>query len=208
MTNAERAQKAHIFWTWFAQHQHQYLFVNQVDEAERERMFNQMTEALHAYHDRLFFEIGGHAKSETLDLIITAQGIRTLFGEVEALVQAAPKLENWNVIALKPPMGPGFKVKYKEIVFDPEKTIFIPLDNPDVPRGVGLWVCYPELNDENKNDYIFGTFLMLDSVLGERSTALDIDHLEVIRTPDDVVDYPFMHLSEIGLYVKAKKFDE
>jgi len=198
--------QASTFWTWFTENQHKYLFVNDIDETERARLFEELKLALHAYNDRLFFEIGGHKQSYKLDLIISAEGIKELFAAVETLVAAAPELPNWNIIALKPPMGPGYKVKYGGLTFDPEQTIFIPLDNPDNPTGVGLWICYPDFDESSRATYIGGTFLMLDSILGERSTAMHIDHLEVVRTPDNISDYPFLHLSSIKEYILAKKF--
>ncbi len=47
--------------------------------------------------------------------------------------------------------------------------------------------------------------MILDTILGEKSVTLDIDHMEVIKTPENITDLDFGHLSNIGEYIAEKK---
>lgn len=202
MGNAESINR---FWNWFEKNQHQYLFLNQVDEVEKERLLNEFLENLHIYCDGLFFSIGGHPKDEKIDIIITAEGIIEHFDKVEQLVKKAPKLKDWKVIAFKQPGDPGFKIDFGNREFDPDQTIFIPLISEEDPNAIGIHVCYPDYDEEDRSLFMSATFLMLDALIGEKATSLDIHYLDVINTPDDIGNYDFMHLSNIGEYIKEKK---
>jgi hypothetical protein len=41
--------------------------------------------------------------------------------------------------------------------------------------------------------------------LGEKAVALDIDYIDVVKTPVDIAKHPFMNLSEIKGFIDAKK---
>ncbi|WP_374166068.1 hypothetical protein [Arcticibacter sp. MXS-1] len=137
-----------------------------------------------------------------------AEGIRENFDKVEQLVDLAPPIEKWIFIKFKPALGPGFITNYEGTRFDPEKTIYIPLKNEDRPDQIGINVCYPELNEDNKEKYLSATFIMLDTLLGEKSVAEDIDYLNVVVTPEDIDQYNFGYLSEIANYIEQKKRPE
>ena len=200
-----KEQKANKFWDWFVANNKKYLFIGQVDRIEKENLVEEFIQKLHDFNDNLFFEMGGHPEAELVELIITAEGDKEFFGEVEYLVDKAPKIDNWEIIAFKPPMGIDFVTEYGGYKFDPKKTIFIPLHSEEEPTGVGIRVCYPEYNEEEKEIFINGTYLMLDVILGEKSVTLDIDYLNVIQTPENIGDIDFMHLSEIEQFIDNKK---
>ncbi len=198
--------KAVEFWEWFEANNKNFLFINEVVDAdERERLLDFFLEALHKYNNELYFEMGGDPKAEKVELVISAQGVVAQFESVEHLCAHAPDLKDWEIIAFKPAMGIDFSTRVGERNFDPNKIIFIPLESEEDPDWIAIEVCYPDFVEEDKNDFIFGTYLMLDVLLGEKSAAIDIHYLEVIATPDDIADYPFMHLSEIKDYVDSMK---
>ncbi|MEW6469166.1 MAG: hypothetical protein AB1458_09590 [Bacteroidota bacterium] len=197
-------EKADLFWKWFCENQNNYLQVNQKEGQEREQLLNMFLEKLHRYHPHLFFEMGGRSDTES-ELIITAEGIKDYFPAVELLVSRAPRLKGWNIIAFKPPMGTEFRIEIGGHQFEPGKIIFIPLDNKEQPSAVGIQVCYPQYTEENKNIFIQGTYLILDVILGEKSTTLDIDYLDITQTPPNLSDYPYRHLSGIREYIEEKK---
>jgi hypothetical protein len=141
-------------------------------------------------------------------LVISAAGNPDKFDCVEKIVAAAPEMKDWEVIAFKQPHGPDFKTEYEGIVFDPSNTIVLTLENPDHPGAVGIQVCFEGYEEEMEEAYMGGTFLMLDAVLGEKSTALDIDYIEVTDIPDELEDVEYIHLSELAehiVYVKTRE---
>ena len=200
-------QKAISFWEWFSKEKNKYLFLNQVNESEKERLLDCFLEKLHSYSENIFFEIGGHPEDTKVELIITAEGNQEFFDTVKILVNGAPEFENWKVIALKPPMGTGYKTEYGGYVFDPETTIFIPLNSEENPEDVGIRVCYSEFNEKKRDVFTNGTYLMLEVILGEKSTAIDIDYLDIIKTPRNIREYNFKHLNSIKEYIRAKRLN-
>ncbi|MFY0672965.1 MAG: hypothetical protein JXQ87_06150 [Bacteroidia bacterium] len=198
-------EQANTFWEWFENNQSKFLFLNQVDIDERNRLLNLLMDKLREYDENLSFEIGGHPESEKVDFIISADGIVDYFDSVESLVAKAPTLNNWNIVAFKPPMPEDHTIEINEQKFDAKKIIFIPLTNPDEPSAVAIRVCFADLDEENKNLYINASFLLLDALIGEKATALDIDYIEIEKTPADIAEYPFLHLTDIADYIKEVK---
>ncbi len=193
------------FWIWFEKNNQNYLFLNDVTEEEKDRLMDQLLMELHKYCDELYFEIGGHPEDETVDLVITAEGIIEHFPKVEQLIDLAPDLKDWRFIKFRPPHGSGFSTEYRGKNFKPDKIIFIPLNNKTDPSVVGIKVCYPDFSEDENDIFINGTYIMLDTLIGEKSTALNIDYLEVVMTPKDIADYNFLHLNDLEEYIKEKK---
>ncbi|MGZ5285192.1 MAG: hypothetical protein ACXWB4_06025 [Kaistella sp.] len=200
--NKKNQEKAQVFWKWFTINQDKFLFLNDVEEEVKEALLDEFLEQLHVFNENLYFEIGGHPDDSKVELIISAEGNVQFFPEVELLTELAPTFKNWEIIAFKPPMGSEFTIGYADYDFTPEETVFIPLVNEnDENSGIGLRIFYPDFTEEESVKFYAGTYLMLDVILGEKSAALDIDYLEVVKTHDDIEDYNFMYLSELKEYV-------
>ena len=193
------------FWIWFENNHKKYIFIQEVDDTEREKILTELIQELHKYCDGLFFQLGGHPDEHQMELVITAEGITDYFPMVEALVDQAPAIKGWDIIKFKQPQGPGFSTEYRGFVFDPEETIFIPLTSIDAPNAVGILVCYPDFIEAEKEAFINGTFIMLDTLIGEKSTAMDIDYLDVAQTPEEIEEYEFLYMTEIASFIEEKK---
>ncbi len=198
-------KKATKFWKWFSDNQNKFSFINEVEEAERDNLLDEFITELHQFNENIYFEIGGDVDEDKKELIITAEGVEDYFEEVETLVSAAPEYKDWEVIAFKPPMGKGFITNYAGIEFDPEKIIFIPLENEEQPDAIGINVCYPDFDESDREVLMEGTYLMLDAIIGEKSTTLDINYMEITQTPENIGDLDFIHCSEIEEYIDDKK---
>jgi len=197
--------KAAKFWKWFAANNHSYLFLNEVDEQEKERIIDDLLVHLHHYSEHLFFEIGGLPGDDRMELVITAEGVHEYFPKVEELADAAPELPRWKVVKFKQPNGPGFTLEYHGKKFNPDTILFVPLHSEDNPESIGLRVCYPDYTEEEKNIYLNGTYIIIDSLIGEQSAVLDIDYLEVAALPDDVEEGDYPMLSTLGQLIKERK---
>lgn len=193
------------FWEWFEKNQAKYFFLNQIDEKEeKEKILDQFLEKLHQYSDKLFFEIGGHP-DETQDLIITAEGDVDYFSKVEQLVNQAPKIKDWNIIAFKPPADSNFAIEYKGVKIDPKESWFLPLENDNHPNQLGLKIGIRDYSSSKKKDFLNAAYLALDSLLGEKSNALNIQHVEVDDIPDDPEEEGFISLLELPQYINWKE---
>ncbi|RAV99276.1 hypothetical protein [Pseudochryseolinea flava] len=193
------------FWNWFEKNSAKYFFLNQIEsEEERERLLDDFLNKLHAYSPKLYFEIGGHP-DETQDLIITAGGNLDYFSKVEELVSQTPKLQHWKVIAFKPPSQENFVIEYKGVKIDPSKAWFLPLEREDEPDMLGLRICTAGYAPSKENEFINAAYLALDSILGEKSTALNVQHVEVDDLPENPEEGGLMNLTELPEYITWKK---
>jgi hypothetical protein len=86
------------FWDWFKEHNKSYISLDEINEDVKEQLLNDLQDHLHEYCDQLYFQIGG-MPGEVQELIITAEGNTDFFEQVEALVNDAPKINNWTFIA-------------------------------------------------------------------------------------------------------------
>lgn len=186
------------FWNWFKDNNKAYTFLNSVDEETKEKLLDDFLKQLHKYCDSIYFEIGGYP-DEDQELIITAEGDERYFDKIETLVNAAPKIDGWTFIAFKPPMPDNFKSKWDDLELNSEDMWFLPLSN-DKTQELGIRVCF------NKQDLIKGNktltpllYKMLDTILGEKSFALDIQYVETDLLPDYPEEeglYPILELPE------------
>ena len=195
--------KEQLFWDWFRTNEANFFFLNQITNInERERILDDFLYHLHRYCDHLFFEIGGHPNDKQ-DLIISADGNSDLFTKVESLVKHAPTLEYWNIIALKPPKG-NFIIDYEGIKLDPNCIYFMPLSSK-TSKKIGLRVYIQNYENAKKMDFLTGTYLLLDNLLGERSSALNIGHLEI----QDLSIFPkkedLIEFNKLPKYIKWKE---
>jgi hypothetical protein len=194
--------KSQKFWIWFQENNLKYFYLHQIkDSNKKEEMLSDFEEHLHEYCEHLYFEIGGNA-DEPQDLIISAAGNRDYFDAAEALVSAAPQLEDWNFIALKPPMGIDFVHNYEGITIDPRKLWFLPLEKEADPTDFGIRVYLAEYEDKSNQHYLTACYQILDTFLGEKFFALNIQHVELGRLPSFPEKNGLIPLSDLPEYIQ------
>ena len=204
MTN-NPTSKEKQFWDWFATNNAKYFFLNQIDsDEERQLYLDEFLERLHEYDKHLFFEVGGYP-DDVQDLIITAEGELEYFDKVKKLVLSAPYIKNWRISALKSALKDGFIIYYDGIELNPKYLWFFPLENKKNPLLLGLRI-YPE-NDEllqDKSKFVKAAYLVIDSLLGERSSAL-IHHIEVAKLTEDPESQGLLELYDLPKYIQWKE---
>jgi hypothetical protein len=194
------------FWKWFEANQSKYLQLDDLSEQKKDFLLDQFLIQLHQYNNNLFFQIGGDPLKVERELIISAEGNPKYYEEVEKLVAAAPKLDSWKFISFKQPKRTDFVTKYEELLLDPKKMWFLPLSNENNPYLIGLRVCIDHY-DPNKGDkFEKAIYQVLDTILGEKTTSLYINHLEI----DDLIKYNIekdglIELVELKDYITWKR---
>lgn len=192
------------FWIWFKQNEAKYFSLDKIEnENEKEILLDVLLDRLHTYCDNLFFEIGGRT-GEKQDLIITAQGNTDYFNKIESLVEHAPELENWNIIAFKPPTHEDCIINMNGISLDPKTMWFMPLNNP-ASKKIGLRVHIENYEEALADDLLNATYLLLDNILGEKSSALNIGYVDIKGSPSIQQKEELIEFNRVNRYVKWKQ---
>jgi hypothetical protein len=191
------------FWEWFVNSKDSYLQLDNLAENEKELLLDQLLDQLHSYCDKLYFQIGGHETVEEKELIISAEGNIQYFSAAEELVKAAPQLPEWKIIALKPAAGIDFVTEHAGIRMDPKKLWFSPLENRNDPSKLGLRVFVTGYDTHRKKEHLFACYQMLDTILGEKENALNIQHVEIAEEP---ADKSKLHgMTELSGFINGRK---
>jgi hypothetical protein len=195
------------FWQWFKENNKAYLFINQVEPEIKENLLNAFMERLHEYCDKLYFEIGGHP-DEKQELIITADGNTDYFKQVEDLIMQAPQIEQWSFIAFIPPRDVYFQMNYEGVILKPEEMWFQPLIHQDDPSAIGLNICTRNYELVKNNEFFEpAVYKILDTILGEKVSALDVDYVSFGQLPDDPEDEGMLELSLLPDYIARIKIE-
>jgi len=193
------------FWNWFEEHNKSYLSLDEINEAVKEQLLNELQDHLHEYCDRLYFQVGGMPGQEQ-ELIITAEGNTDFFEQVEALVNNAPAIDDWTFVAFIQPRDDLVTTNFEDVELKPAEIWFLPLQSASKPHSIGIKVCTPNYDIIKESKWFKSAiYKMLDAVLGEKSFALDIDHIDFGKLPGNPEEQGMIELAELPAFVKWKK---
>ncbi len=85
-----------VFWEWFVKHQNDY-YSDNIDES----LFDKLNVQLNKIDSNLTFEFSPIHENGIKDLIISAAGLKESFPSVIKLVDKAPKIDQWKIIAFR-----------------------------------------------------------------------------------------------------------
>lgn len=102
-------------------------------------------------------------------------------------------------------MGFGFKTVYEGSTFDPQLIWFLPLESPSDPMALGLRVGVPDFDRVQEQTTMNAVLVILDTALGERSAAMDIQYVEVATLPANPEDQGYIELTDLADYIKWSK---
>ncbi|MCR9199959.1 MAG: hypothetical protein NXI04_15090 [Planctomycetaceae bacterium] len=180
-------------WAWFTE------FVQRLPDSFPEAAQEELLSALHQIDDRLFYLVS--TESRPRELIVTADGNTSAFEIIEQLIDAAPPSPQWQYFALKPPMGFGFTHRDGPISLRVAELWFKPLKSQDAPTELGVLVGFPDADLVLENQSVDTAWTILETALGERSSALDIAHVAVDDLPEDPRAHRFLPLPELPRYI-------
>jgi hypothetical protein len=169
-------------------------------ESAEDPVYDEMLAKLHEVHDGLFFEFS--TKDGASELIITAEGERALFGLVDDIVAAAPKVMGWSYVALKPKVGLARSITWEGHVIDCAEVVFEPLED-EKSGDFGIRLLVPDLPKDRQESAHNGLLRVLDHALGERRFADEIKFTEVSALDADADDY--IPLSALDRFIDWRK---
>jgi hypothetical protein len=179
------------FWDWFSAHEAQLWSLSGQGDPWLDRLYD----VLSSYRKGLSLEVSD-VENGVRDLIISASGDRKLFGAVDGLVNEAPLLDRWRVIAFKPPRGFNFVFDASGIHLDPKALVFEPLMSDAKPGALAIRVYVP--SKTVTNEVRDAVVKVVEIGLGEKAASA-IEHIDaapLLGSPDEQIA-----LTELPAYI-------
>jgi hypothetical protein len=173
-----RTTRERRFWQWFAANSDRLKALSTLDE-HRHALIAEIDRELARVHPGLTWE---HYPKESV-LVISADGNRRLFPEVQKLVAAAPSIPGWRIMAFRQRSDlsadlsleySNYKVRFKDTWFrlEPEGT----------KVGVTLFMPHPQEADPHAIGS--AAFLLLDVALGEYDVETKLGSVDWKPVPE------------------------
>jgi len=160
--------KENKFWDWFTKKSNIYFKF----EEDRENLFDELKSKLNKINQDLTFEFGP-VRDNKREFVISADGIKGSFPDVIKVVNAAPNLPNFKIIAFRQPHLDFTKINYKDIQLD-FKDVFFRYGKNNGKLDIEL-----NIRDYQDNiDWATAAFLLLDNILGEYDTEMFINGID------------------------------
>lgn len=172
------------FWTWFETKEKEFFNILKNEDNVEEKFLDVTLFKLKELNEQ-FFLLAGMFSDSTAELIITVDGNIKDIVHAEKLVESAPSLENWKFTALKPESDiKDVNLRIDTYTFSKENIYFYSNDDEDYPDEIDLIFVHDELNDQNENEVINGTYLFIDNYLGELNFVTQIDNFSISSKED------------------------
>lgn len=162
------------FWNWFVEHEKELFGFDPNQEAERERLFDQLAGELQKVDPDLTFEFG--PQEPRREFVISAGGIERAFPAVVSLADAAPSLTRWQVTAFRPRRTLLSVVQFRDKRVDPKDVQFSLIDNGKI---AGICLFIPGLRGDDPDLKQIG-YLLLDEALGEYDVELRLGLIKML----------------------------
>ncbi len=188
------------FWSWFERSLGRLRAL--AEEGINDGILDECHDQLKSIHPELYFEIGGDPGGP-LEMIVSALGDPALFDLVDDVIEAAPVLEGWVWMALKPAQGIGFRTTFEGLELDPKRMWFFPLENKS--GDLGLHVSMPDLLPADTDRFKRGSRIVLETVLGERAFAEEVKMVDAVLLPDSPDEDGWIELSSLIHYIDWRK---
>lgn len=169
------------FWTWFLKNEktfHKVISTHNREKIEKD-FFNKLAPKLDELKEGLWY-LTGMYDTNTVELIIAADGVIKNIVFAEELVAAAPPVDGWKFTALKPALGIKYvSIEMRGYKFDGANLNFYPNEDSDHPDEIDITVVHDSLTEENRDAITNGIYIFLDNYLGELDFAVNVDSLTI-----------------------------
>jgi hypothetical protein len=165
----KRKTKEQKFWDWFSSRSDQYLDF----EKNQDRLFDNLKLQLNKINGDLTFEFGPVSSNHRREFVISADGIKKSFPDVINLVNSAPVLDHFEIVAFRQPHLGFTQISFKDIQID-LKDVFFRYGKDNGKIGIELNIR----NYQENNDWGAAAFILLDNILGEYDTEMNLSWIE------------------------------
>lgn len=198
------------FWSYFTTNQKLISNLDNESDIIYQKINKQLDRRLKNYcHHLDYFLFFPKQKNEKPQLIITANGNPLYFSYVENLVNAAPKINNWQIKAFLHPTAELEKMKqgldepyvFCDLVLKSSELKFA-LINPDEKKTkLDIIVYLKDYTIYCDNSILLeAIFMILYDLLGEKSMVEDLNFVQLGQLPED--DSNLAKLHELQDYIR------
>ncbi|TWT05535.1 hypothetical protein FQV26_13980 [Planococcus sp. CPCC 101016] len=170
----KRKNKVAAFWEWFADNKEAYF---ELEDSSRDKLFNQLEKKLHKVNRYLAFEFSESLVEGKREFIISADGVVEAFDDVIELIDNAPPIGDFEIIGFRQPHDEEFSVVYGDIELGWD-DIFCTFEKDS--DEVNLILYIKGFTEENEDEFISASFVLLDTVIGEYNAGMRIGEIEFI----------------------------
>lgn len=168
------------FWTWFQNNEKDFYDIVKSRQNIEKGFFDKLSPKLGELKEGYFY-LTGMFDENTVELVLTADGNTRNIVFIEELVASAPNINGWKFTALKPALNiEDVSIEMAGLKFNSENLYFYSNDLPNYPDEIDICIIHNDMNDDNRQQIINGTYIFLDNYLGELDFVNNIDNLQVI----------------------------
>jgi hypothetical protein len=186
------------FWRFFQKHESELATASSADHP----VYDQILDRLQQISPGLYFEFSSN--TGVSELIITADGNRSLFDLVESIVAAAPKIPGWSVLALKPRLGFPVTARWETVTIAIADIVFEPLEQAR-SDDLGIRIFVPRITTESARDAHNALLRALDHALGERAFSESVQYIEVVPLSKDVLATDHIPLAQLENFINWRR---
>ena len=173
----------------------------EMTKANEDSLFQKLNRQISKINEDLSFEFSAELVEGKREFIISADGILSAFQDVINLVEQAPPLDGFKIIAFrqKGDIQDLPSIEFEDITLAPDHVFFTYRKNGDTLDIV----LYIQGYDADSDDWIPASFILLDLIVGEYDVATklgSIDFLPYAEGPNlkSIVEVPAVVDREIN----------
>ncbi len=168
------------FWAWFEKNEKIFFEVVKNNSNIEKGFLNKISPKLDELKDG-FYYLCGMYNSDTVELILTADGNTKNIVFIEELISHSPNLERWRFTALKPATDiKNISIEMAGYQFNSENINFYSNEFTDFPDEIDITIVHNDLTENNRSEVGNGTYIFLDNYLGELDFLNNIDNLTIV----------------------------
>ncbi len=167
------------FWNWFLKNEKEFFDIVKSRQNIHQGFFEKLGPKLDEIHGGIYF-LTGMSDENTVELILTPDGVIKNIYVIEELVNSAPQIEGWKITALKPASDiKDVSISYEDFTFNKDNLKFYPNLHKEYPDEIDLTVVYDDFVEEKRSIITNGIYIFLDNYLGELHSVTLIDNMKI-----------------------------
>ncbi|ANU26381.1 hypothetical protein [Planococcus versutus] len=169
-----RKNKVAAFWDWFVTNKAVY---HKLDDKNSDKRLNQLQKKLQKVNQHLTFELSDLSEDAKRELVISADGMIEAFDDVIELVEQAPELDAFKVIAFRQQQTEEVSIDYGDIELS-WHDMFYTVEKQESRDDFNLTLYVKGFTKENEDEFVSASFILLDTVIGEYNAGMCIGEIE------------------------------